>query len=183
MKAGFMFSGLFWGILLIMVGVAIIIKVFFKIQIPIFRVFFAFFFFYLGISILVDGFGGKQRIDEDGESTFMFQEAEITDEELRKEYNVIFGKTVINLTNLDLRESSREVRINTIFGACEIYIQPDLPVIIYSESAFGQVKLPNGNNVSFGNAHYTSPSYRSDVNFLKIKTSTVFGSTEFIIRQ
>lgn len=183
MRAGFMFSGLFWGILLILIGIAIIIKVFFKVEIPIFRLFFAFFFLYLGVSILIDGFGPKKYISEDGESTVMFQETEITDEEIQKEYNVIFGKSVINLTNIDLRNESREIHINTIFGASEIFIHPDLPVIIQAESAFGESKLPNGNSVAFGSAHYTSPNYRSDGFYLKIKASTVFGSTEFFIRQ
>ena len=38
MKMGFLFSGVFWGGVLVLLGISIIIKVVFHIDIPVFRV-------------------------------------------------------------------------------------------------------------------------------------------------
>ena len=46
----FFFGGLFWGVLLILIGIGIILKVFFDINIPIFRTALALLLIYLGVT-------------------------------------------------------------------------------------------------------------------------------------
>jgi predicted membrane protein len=44
---------LFWGLVLILIGLSLIIKIVFNIDFPIFKILFAFLFIYIGIKVLV----------------------------------------------------------------------------------------------------------------------------------
>lgn len=175
MRMGFLFSGLFWGILLILIGITIVIKVFFKVDIPIVRIGFALFFVYIGISILLNGDGKKHRHSD---SDVVFEESDVNVTKDQKEYNVIFGKVTYDLTKLDITNTN-DIEINVVFGAAEIILDKNMPVILTVDSAFAGAKLPDGNSVAFGTTHYTSPSYRGDAPALKIKVDVVFGGVDF----
>ncbi len=176
MRMGFLFSGLFWGILLILIGITIIIKVFFKVDIPIVRIGFALFFIYIGVSILIDG--GIHKTD----NTVLFQESEVHATNSQNDYNVVFGKGNIDLSGIELKDENTDVEINVVFGAGIVTLDKNMPIILTVDSAFAGAKLPDGNSVAFGTTHYTSPSYRGDAPALRIKADVVFGAIEFYNR-
>lgn len=176
MRAGcFFFSGVFWGVLLILLGVSLLLKILFNISIPIFRIAFALLLIYLGIKILLGGHGIEKR-----KNTVLFNDARIEYSDAFDEYNVVFGKGVIDLSNISLGNRTIEVKVNTVFGEGAIKINPTLPTEILVNSAFAGARMPDGNTISFGNYTYKSKNFKEGENHLKITSNVVFGSLKII---
>jgi len=174
MKMG---AGMFWGILLILIGIGIVIRVVFNIDFPIVKFIVAFFFIFLGIKILLGNFNfWKVRHDE---NTTMFGERRIKGLDTEhKEYNVIFGSNMIDLRDIDLSQGSKEIEVNVIFGSTDIKISENTPIRIKAEAVFGSAQMPNGNNASFGSTQYKTETYNKDSSYLYIKADVVFGGVE-----
>ena len=174
MKMG---AGLFWGILLILIGLGIVIRVVFNIDFPLIKFIIAFFFIFIGIKILIGNYNfSSGKTDED---TTIFSESKVQGlDENFKEYNVIFGSTIIDLRNVDLSKRSKEIKINTIFGSAVLKLDENTPVKIKADAAFASAKLPNGNTAAFGTGRYENELFRKDTNHIYIKGDVVFGSLE-----
>lgn len=174
MKMG---AGLFWGLILIAIGVSIIFKVVFDISVM--RVVVAVMFILIGVKILV----GKRAINISAtEEDVIFGEQNYTEfPTTSKEYNTIFGKSVFNFNDAAIpTDKSLNLEFNTIFGHSEIILPPGLPVRIKADAVFGSAKLPNDNTAVFGSASYMSEHDSTATTFITIKSSTVFGNTEII---
>lgn len=176
MKMG---AGIFWGLLLILIGIGIVIRVVFNVHFPIVKFIIAFFFIFIGIRMLIGNFNTWDNRGDD--HTTVFSESKIEGvEEKFKEYNVIFGSSEIDLRNVDLSNGSKEIEINTVFGETEIKIDQSTPIRIKAEAVFASAKLPNGNAASFGTATYESENFEKDTNHIYIKSDVVFGN--FVVR-
>lgn len=92
-----------------------------------------------------------------------------------KEYNIIFGSSIIDMRDIDFSSKSKEIKINTIFGGSVLKIDEDTPVKIKADAAFGNADLPNGNTAAFGTAKYESETFSKDTNYLFVKVDVVFG--------
>lgn len=167
-------AGLFWGILLILIGLGIVIRVVFNINFPVVKFVIAFFFILIGIKLLFGGFNFWHSNIEG--NTTIFSESKINGlKEKYKEYNVIFGSSVIDLRNIDLSDGSKEIEINTIFGNTTLIIDKETPVKIKSDVVFASSKLPRENTSAFGTGHYESDNFNKDANHIYIKADIVFG--------
>ena len=169
-------AGVFWGALLIVIGLALIIRFVFNVDFPVFKVIFAFFFIYIGIRILLgstDLFRFQTSADD-----VIFNEKNFYKPEHNKEYNVVFGKGVFDFTDLDLSQGSVNVKIGTVFGASEIRIDRDMPVRIEADAVFSGAVMPNGNTAVFGSSSYESESFSRDTNHLKIKLDVIFSGVD-----
>jgi predicted membrane protein len=177
MKMGW---GIFWGIILILIGASFIIKVIFKIDFPVMKFMVAFFFIFLGIRILI----GSRFVERHSEHDVVFNESRVQVTEIKnKEYNVVFGKSVIDLRNVSLQEGRTRMTINTVFGGSEIILNDSTPVRIDSDVAFGGAQLPDGtNNGGFGSTTFRTDNLNEDSTYLHIKTNTVFGGCRIMKR-
>ncbi|MCK8817576.1 cell wall-active antibiotics response protein [Natroniella sulfidigena] len=173
MKAGFIFSSsLFWGVLLILFGISSILKSF-NIHLPFFRVIVSLFFIYLGITILLGG-----PVFRTDKNTVLFGERRIAvTNEADKEYNIIFSSGEIDLSNLEL-DNNMELEINNIFSSSRIKVDPSIPLKIVASSAFSSVRMPDGNNIVFGESIYQSEDFTEDDKYIEIEANVVFGSLE-----
>lgn len=178
---GFLFNQVFWGVMLILLGVAIIIKVVFQINIPLGRLFFAFILIYFGVWFLM---GGQWNCPIQGNgNTVIFSESRINiTNSSTSEYNVIFSRGIMDFTGVGLKsEEVARFQVNTIFGSGVIKLNSNIPAKIIFDSPFASVRLPNGNNITFGsNYAYTTPSFQENQGHLLIKAVVVFGSLEII---
>jgi hypothetical protein len=91
-------QGLFWGIFLIGIGILMIIKYQFKLNISMPRIVFGVLLLALGISMLLGGPGLKTQ------SNIIFSEGNVQAVKPEKEYNVIFGNLVIDLATISRDE-------------------------------------------------------------------------------
>ena len=169
-------AGLFWGIILILIGLGIVILVLLHIDIPIFKIVIALFFVFIGLRIL---FGHSENWrHREGRNDIIFSESRITGNPESEEYNVIFGKGIFDFRDIDLSEGTVHVKINTIFGGSEILVDHNTPVKIKSDAVFGGAKLPEGTAAAFGNNEYVSDNFNENSNYLYIKADVVFGGVD-----
>lgn len=173
MKMG---AGIFWGIILIIIGLGIVIRVVFNIDFPVFKFLVALFFIYLGLRIMFGSFGIFNF--KVGKADIVFNEKYIKGSPGTDEYNVIFGKGDFDFRDIDLSEGSVRTKVNTVFGGAVIKVDRDTPLKIKSDAAFAGVELPEGNTAVFGSTVYTSESYKEGENHLFIKIDVVFGGVE-----
>lgn len=175
MKMG---TGLFWGIILIIIGLSIIFKVIFDVSI--FRVVIAIAFILIGVKLLI----GRPIVRHEGRGDHViFGERTIRSNPIHgSDYNTIFGKTVYDFRDMDtLTDRKTKITFNTVFGSTEVILPPELPVIIHADAVFSSSRLPNGNTVAFGDADYTSKTAQADSLILYIEAHVVFGGLD--IRQ
>ena len=173
-------AGLFWGAFLLLLGIALIIKVVFHVDFPVFKVLVGIFLILLGIKILF----GKVFISPrhfNPEDT-IFNERVYDNPESGKEYTVLFAKGVYDFTNVDLEKGNFHAKISTIFGGCQVIIPRDKPVRIKADAVFAGAELPEGNTAVFGSTIFESDSWSPDSTSIDIKVDVVFGGVQVIQR-
>ncbi len=173
-----LFSGAFWGIFLILLGVSVLLKVFFQIDVPVFRTLFGVMIVWIGVSVLM----GRPPFKVSGDHQIVFGEGDfkVTD---KGEYSVIFGKGRIDLTNVNLIGKKAKVEINTVFGESVVVVDPEVPVKVKGDTAFGSLVFPDGQTAAFGSASFeTSPQSKTGA-YLEVESNTVFGSTRFVYKK
>jgi len=173
-------AGLFWGAFLLLLGVALIIKVVFNVDFPVFKVLIGIFLVLLGLKVIF----GKFLVSPghfSSEET-VFSERVYDNPESGKEYTVLFGKGVYDFTNVDLEQGSFRVKVSTVFGGTQIIIPADKPVRIQADAVFAGAELPDGNNAVFGTSIYESDSWNPDSANMDIKVDVVFGGVQVIKR-
>lgn len=171
-------NGLFWGIILIVIGLSIIFKIFFDVSI--FRIVLAIAFILIGVKLLI----GRPIFQHQGrEADVIFGEKTIRANPIHDtEYNTVFGKTIYDFRNMDALDiRNTNIKFNTVFGSTEVYLPPDLPIRIHAEAAFSSARLPNKHNFAFGTVDYSTKSIRADDSVLYIEAHVVFGG--LVIRQ
>ena len=175
---GFIFTGIFWGIFFLILGITIILKAFFNINIPLVRIFIALFFMWIGIRILIGG-----PVFKSNKSGVVFGEAKINASDIKEskdEYSIIFGRGTIDLTNIELGNTNDKININTIFANSMIKINSEIPTTINIDSAFARVKFPDKTITSFGSYTYRTKSFNDEKPHLIIKVDVVFGSVDVV---
>ena len=166
-----LFSGIFWGSLLVFIGAAVILKAVFHINIPIFRLFFAFLFIYIGIRILM---GSVYRRTPG----FCKQAAVLTEsaKNASQEYNTVFGKRTVDLTGIALADKNENVECNAVMGALTIRLKSSTPTVVECNAIFGDIRTPDGDNLSFGSRTYQNEAYLPDKPHVRLEVNAVFGN-------
>jgi predicted membrane protein len=177
MKMG---AGLFWGAFLLLLGIALVIKVVFNIDFPVFKVLIGIFLVLLGIRMII----GRTIISPDHfkpEET-IFGERVYDNPESGKEYSVIFAKGVYDFTNVDLSRGSYNTKISTVFGGAQVIVPKDKPVRVKADAVFAGAELPDGNTAVFGSSVYENDLWSSESSGISIKVDVVFGGVQVIER-
>lgn len=173
---GFIFSGLFWGSILILIGASIIIKAVFKIDIPVVRIIFALIIIYLGLRLLFPNF----RLGENQSNTIMFEKRRINTSGKNNEYNMVFGSGTIDLSDLDPEKNPGQVEVNTVFASSRIILNPEIPFLIRTNTFFADCTYPKGSAAVIGESVVRSPAFNSEDKALLIEVNVVFGSAKII---
>jgi hypothetical protein len=173
MKMG---GSLFWGILLIIIGLCLVVKIIFHIDISIVKVVVAFCFIYLGIKILLGNWG--TLLFHSGPNDIVFGKAKfIHQQTVPGEQNILFGSGSIDFRKISTNTLTAKTEINVVFGGCEILLRQDIPVKIEMDAAFAKVSLPNNNTSVLGSVFYKSPNFDETRPHLIIRIHTVFAGT------
>lgn len=173
MKMG---HALFWGLLLILIGLNIILRIVFNLNFPLLKIIIAFAFIYIGLKILLGGSGIFTSSKNKNDVFFKEQKYSVLSD--NNDYNVVFGKGIFDFRNITVSEAKRNIKISTIFGASLIKLNNSIPVRIKVDAAFAGVKLPNGNSAVFGNTYFESPGLDIREPYLDIKVEAVFSAVE-----
>lgn len=168
-------TGLLWGSLLILIGLITLINVIFNVHIPIFRILIATFFIYLGLRMLTET-STTQRYYYSSCSS----KQGICNEKNVMEYNVVFGKQVIDLTTQDIPNQNIVIAIDTSFGESLVLIDTTKPIRIEASASFGSIELPNNSHISFGHHTCQTSTYKEASEAMHIKVKVAFGKCVII---
>lgn len=170
MKMVFFHSGIFWGLVLIVIGLVMIINYVFNISLPIFKILFAGLLIYWGLKIL---FGGSCCVRTCSSSAFT--NSTLSYSENQKDYSIVFGKAELDLTNSSLTQN-KTIDVNAVFGDMTVILNRGANFEIVSNVAFGNIRVPDNNQSGFGNYNYKSQNFNSALPYLTIKAHSVFGN-------
>ena len=174
-----MAPGLFWGVLLVLIGLAAIIRVIFNVNL--FSILFALFLIFVGITLLV----GKPWMlhMHKGERDIMFEDRTVYEQPRdNSEYHVVFGKSVYDFRNVSFPDNKPiNIKVNTVFGNTIIRISKNTPVKIKSDAVFASSSMPDGNSVAFGTIQYATDTFAVKLNHLYIEADVVFGSVQVMV--
>jgi predicted membrane protein len=168
-------TGFFWGAVLIVLGVCLILRIFFNISIS--RILVAFILIFIGIKLLIGRKISSSLQDENqvigGTRVYKTMPRNNSD------YNTIFSKTTYDFRELDtLALPLTKISFNTVFGNTEILLPKCIHVQVRTDAVFASSKMPNGNSIAFGTANYISDYTDSATTQLMIDANVVFGSIE-----
>jgi hypothetical protein len=163
-------DGIFWGSVLILVGVWFIVRRAVPVHIPVIRIIIAVLFVYAGVRILAHGPLSTDR------NTAVFAESTMSySPDRSREYTLIFSSGAVDLSSAVPSGASIHAEVNVIFANGTLRINQSLPVRVNMSSAFGTVESPGGNSIAFGDMVYTTPSYREGAPALEVHATAVFG--------
>ncbi len=171
----FLFSSFFWGAVIILFGLSIILNAVFHIRIPVFSIIIALIFIYLGMKILFGSFGIKTS-----KNTVVFSTSNMKCANKNEEYNIIFGKGSIDLSEIELDDEFLDFEVNVVFGRGDVMINPAKPFIVKVSSVFSSAHLPDGNVAAIGNNTYISPGYVKGQKYISVRADVVFGELNII---
>ena len=162
-------SGLFWGIIMIMFGAAILVKHLFNLDFPVFKMVFGVALILIGLRVLVfKDHHSKCNMGDNNNAVFgdrtMYYSTDNT------EYNAVFSSSVLDLTKLE-KSTDQKIKVSCVFGNMKIIINQQTKLIIDSDVVFGTISNPDEGNMSDSNQI-----------ILKMKADAVFGSIK-IVRQ
>ena len=176
MRMGF---ALFIGILIILFGLGIIINVVFHVNIPIFQILVGLFIIYIGLRIIFGNwYFPPARHWHSGDSRHHHHRMYRGLSSDTSEYKAVFGNTVVDLRNIELKEKITRVRVKAVFGEAEVIIDKNIPVRIIAETVIGGVQFPENVAGAFGSASYQSLNFDENKNYLLIEGKSVFGGIE-----
>jgi hypothetical protein len=171
-----MAPAVFWGILLVVIGLSIIFRILFDVNL--FRVLLAVILILIGIKILVGG-KGIFNIRTDRNDVIFNERTFAETPENKAEYNVVFARSVFDYRNTSIRaDRPVKVKINTLFGSTVIKVDENTPVKIKVDAVFAGAKLPDGNTIVFGSGFWQGDSPEPEGNYIIIDADVVFGSLE-----
>lgn len=165
---GFYSSKIVLGLLLILTGIYFIIRYCFNINMPfilytpIFRMIFSIIIMFLGIYILI----GVYYV---GENLPQYKSAY---------YRIFFKTSSMDFTNLEV-DRNINITIDSAFSDTIIFINQNIQVHIKASSAFGNISLPTGDSVSFGEINFIMGN--SD-KILYLNVNSAFGQVRILYK-
>jgi len=171
MKMSIFSNGLFWGTLLILVGLSILLKLVFGISFPFFKILFGLLFIYIGVRLIL---GISSR--NENENTSVFGTNWFKYDQNNLEQNIIFSKGFIDYTNADSQGVNQSAKIHVVFSDGTLVINESIPMKIKVSSVFSGTSFPDSTTISFGKYTYTTKAFKDTLPYLSVKVDVVFSS-------
>jgi len=167
--SGLFFGGLFWGILISLIGLSIVLKYAFNIDLHLIRVFFGIVIILFGLKIII-GYNVKHNIKTHRNVNYYHGSKECT---------IVFSNGTIDLSKyIDEQKTPREITV--VFGNATVIVPDTMNLEITSTTVFGSTILPDRSYAGFGEDTYSIIN-NPGAQVHKIETTTVFGKLEFEI--
>ncbi|HEX3047535.1 MAG TPA: hypothetical protein VHY08_22480 [Bacillota bacterium] len=175
---GFLFTPVFWGVVLVLWGCSLVLNVLFHLNIPVFRILIALIIIFFGIQLLMGWKGNSWSYVHNDEHNVIFGQADKQATPSTKEYNIIFSNSVVDITEPHPDWVNSKLEINTVFGSGLIRINPEIPAKIVTTAAFGRIITPDNQQSVMGDHVYQTPALKENQPYLLIKANVVFGNIQ-----
>ena len=167
-----LFSGLFWGILLMIGGILFIVRNYVNVNIPIFRILFGLLLIYWGLSIIFGGF-----VHTDSHSAVFSGNKTLKLTEDNNEYNIIFGSGEIDLTDYNMLMRMKRIEVNAIFGQAIVTVPDNVTIKLDANAVFGEAKTPKKKSVFIGENKGVINEMQGTEQ-IEMEVNAIFGSVE-----
>lgn len=191
-----MCGSLLIGSFFLLAGITIFVNLIFGIYIPFGRIFWGLLLLYIGVTLItgrgcrIGSCGSRYHgtatsyANWMGTATIDFDVAKAAQTITRSEFNTVMGATDLDLSqirpdSLATAHMPFDIAINTVFGKTVVKISKDTPVRIDARGAFSDSKLPDHTHITFGSHTYLSHADAQSIP-VRISTNTVFGALEII---
>jgi predicted membrane protein len=172
---GIFFGNLFWGILIILLGISVLLRGF-NINLPIMKVFFAIIIIMFGVRLLIGG--GKPRIHHSGNRIGKSNIGLYSSDD--QEYTMVFASGDIDLSNL--QAGAKDMEVTVVFGSARVILPSDLRFNIQTTAVLGGIVLPKTGHFGFSDNN-TTLNPESATLPIRIEATSVFGRLEFITKE
>lgn len=162
-------AGLYVGILFLLVGIVLLLNVFFHFHLNIFKLIIGTLIISLGILLLFNGFGFQDS------RNIILKEGVILVSDLEKEYNILFSSGKLDLSSIELESGVKKFKINNLFSEGKVFLNPKVPTLIHASSVFGELILPDGSSVIFSSRDYKTEDVKPGKGYLEIEANSIFG--------
>ncbi|GAB4112943.1 MAG: hypothetical protein Kow00103_03690 [Candidatus Caldatribacteriota bacterium] len=170
-------AGFYLGILFLLVGIVLLLNVFFHFHLNVFKLLVGTLIISLGILILFNGLGFQSSRD------IILKEGSIVVSDLEEEYNILFSSGRLDLSKVKLESGFKKVKINNLFAEGKLLLNPEVPALIHASSVFGQLILPDNSSVNFGSRDYQIGEIKPSQGYLKIEANAIFGRLSILFRE
>jgi hypothetical protein len=140
-----LFSGLFWGVLLVASGAILLLKYSLNLQIAQGKLIFGVFVILVGVSLLTSNINIGRS-----DNTAIFSDGQVVMPQSGGEYNTVFGSNSYDLSDV---APGSYVKVNCAFGSVRVKMPPGA-YEVKANCAFGSVRMPNGTSYAFGGGNY-----------------------------
>lgn len=145
-------SEIFWGSILIIFGLSVLIKAIFGIDLPLIRIIFGGLLIYLGFSMITSW--NKYPHCAKNTRTIWFSNISSTPDVIKSEYRVSFSSIRIDLRSVPLDQLPSKILIDAHCSSVVLITNSNVPTIINIDARFASTKLPNNDTVAVGNTVY-----------------------------
>ena len=183
---GFLFTKLFWGILIAGFGVTLILEKVLHTNIHFWRYLIAFILIYAGIYLIF-----KPTTCKKVREPQKIVDAKVITNKDGKEYTAIFGNNIKDLS--EISETPEPIELNTVFGNAQIWLSGDKTYEMEINTVFGSTNLPKTNTQTLHSEDHTTVTGiittnriilgdPDQSNKIQIRTNTVFGNLDVFIK-
>jgi predicted membrane protein len=166
-------SRLFWGVIIVILGVSLILNHLFKINLPIFKILLGLGIIYIGVTVLMSGFNVSIGNSDGQHAIFSTEQTKPEVLNDREEFNSIFGKMTVDLRQSEIPDRGN-LEVNAVFGSATVYLPPNVRVHLKSGSVFGSVKNQERSLDGIGESS-TDSGPADAVKQLDIEANAIFG--------
>jgi predicted membrane protein len=166
---GLFFGGLFWGLLISLIGISIILKYVLNIDLHLGSIFFGIILILFGLN-LIFGHAFKPTVKHHQRVNYYSG---------TRDHNILFSSGTIDLTNYS-DDGKFPGEINVVFGSAGVLVPDSLNLIITTTTVFGSTNLPDRSYNGFGEDTFILNNNPAAPQ-LKLETNTVFGKLDFEI--
>jgi predicted membrane protein len=175
----FISSAAFWGVIIVLIGLSIILREVFHVNIPFVRIIFGILLIYWGVKIISGGFG-KHNWDR---NNIVFNEAKTTYDSDKRDYNIVFGNGVIDLFRMETPTEKKKIEVTVVFGHGNLILNDSIPMKVKMTAVFGSAEAPGKTANGFGESTFTTTAYNESSPYILVDATTVFGKTEIESRK
>lgn len=167
------------GVIVLIIGASMAVDVLFGMHIPIVPLALAILFIAWGARMIVHATARHHPPYIDGEAWLADRRfAPAGKLEHDAHFDVVFGRGLIDLTNLQAPTEDVTVAVDTSFGATVVKLDPAIPYDIEGRAMFGEVRMPDRSMTAMGNVAYRHAPDRPPR--LHLRLSTIFGACQVV---
>lgn len=172
---------IFLGALVLLAGLSILLDAVFHIHFPFVRTAFAFLLLFFGVRMLLGAWAPAGRETSTTGSAIMSDQTYAPTAAVPYlKYDVIFGRTTVDLTSLPRPTQPITVEVNAIFGGAVVTFDKSWPVVVEGNAAFGDVRMPDQTMAAFGSTRYRPRGQEGSEPLIRLRCNAIFGSCEVI---